>query len=446
MMDRSLILRAAGLYVPVVTAAMVWYWRRPGRSGRAGVLLAALWNFEVLTGLTLLAARFGWWSFHASGGMFLGAPVDLLLGWAVLWGVVAPLAFPNLPVVLVALIFLSVDLGLMPRLMPVVQLGDRWLVGEAVAIAFSLVPSLWLARWTRDARHLYVRAGMQALVFSGLTVGLLPVVILVNTDGDWRHSLGRPFWLNAGLLQMLGLIGILGLSAVQEFAVRGRGTPLPYDPPRKLVTSGAYSYVANPMQLSAMLLMAGWGWFLGSWWVAAAGVMAHIYSAGLAAWDEKDDVSERFGAAWDHYRGSVRTWIPRWRPWHPSMADPQAPLAKLYVAETCGPCSEVKRWFEARRPTGLEIVAAENYPGPDLMRVTYVSGNGDSEQGLAALARGLEHIHFGWAMLSFVVRLPGVCQILQLLADASGAGPRRVRPASEVGAPETCANAGVRQA
>ena len=48
---------------------------------------------------------------------------------------------------------------------------------------------------------------------------------------------------------------MLGLSAVQEFVTRGRGTPIPFDPPRHIVTTGVYAYVANPMQLSAVLFL-----------------------------------------------------------------------------------------------------------------------------------------------------------------------------------------------
>jgi len=119
--------------------------------------------------------------------------------------------------------------------------------------------------------------------------------------------------------------------------------------------------------------------------VAAAGVMAHIYSAGLAAWDEKGDVERRFGSEWRGYRAQVRAWIPRWRPWHLSLVDGEAPCAKLYVSETCGPCSEVKRWFESHGAIGLEVVAAEEYPGGELMRVTYrASVETKPETGVAA--------------------------------------------------------------
>jgi hypothetical protein len=88
----------------------------------------------------------------------------------------------------------------------------------------------------------------------------------------------------------------------------------------------------------------------------------------------------------------------------------------------CGPCSELARWFAASGAVSLEIVPAELHPGRDLRRLTYelVDDPASVEEGVGALARAVEHIHFGWAMIAFFARLPGVRQTLQLLADVSG--------------------------
>jgi hypothetical protein len=83
---------------------------------------------------------------------------------------------------------------------------------------------------------------------------------------------------------------------------------------------------------------SGWEWSLSvlgllmrNWWLAAAGVMAHVYSVGLAGWDEEADLRGRFGAAW-LYRTAVGRWIPLRRPWHPPNARPP----RLFVSESCG--------------------------------------------------------------------------------------------------------------
>jgi len=262
-------------------------------------------------------------------------------------------------------------------------------------------------------------------------------VILEQRGGSWSPLVTRSGWITGILLQLLLLAALPGLAAVQEFAVRGGGTPVPFDPPKRLVTTGPYAYVRNPMQLSAALVMLGWGAILGSWWVAGAGLMAVVYGAGFAAGDESGDLDRRFGGASRGYTAAVRSWIPRWTPLDRpavSRADPLGAAASerrgiptLYVAEGCGPCSQVRTWFEAHHTIGLEIVAAEHHPSRSLTRITYDPGDGSTESvGVAALSRAVEHLNLAWALVGMFVRLPGVCWLLQLVTDASGGGPKRV--------------------
>jgi hypothetical protein len=218
------------------------------------------------------------------------------------------------------------------------------------------------------------------------------------------------------------------VAAVHEFATRGGGTPLPYDPPARLVRSGPYAYVANPMQLSAALVLAAWGALTGHPWVIAVGAMSAVYSAGIAGWDEGEDMRRRFGEPWAAYRRGVRAWLPRWRPWHPSL-DGERPDV-LYVSAECGRCSELGRMIEAMRPVGLVVVPAEEHPSRDLTRITYAPADGGAEEdGVAAFARALEHVNLACAMLGMALRLPIIRPLLQLIVDASGGGPVRVRRA-----------------
>ena len=110
-----------------------------------------------------------------------------------------------------------------------------------------------------------------------------------------------------------------------------------------------YCYLANPMQLSCAMVMLAAAALLCNGWMLLAAMVSVVYSAGIANWDEKQDLIRRFGDDWRRYRQAVRNWVPRWRPHHSG-----AP-ATLYIARTCGACSEVRLWLEVRRPIGLEI-------------------------------------------------------------------------------------------
>ncbi len=264
--------------------------------------------------------------------------------------------------------------------------------------------------WRRDD----VRATVHFVYFFGLTFAVLPALLShllgergwISPDRSWRSTLG------------LQLAAVLGLSAVQEFVFRGRGTQCPYDPPRHLVVSGPYAYVANPMQLCKVVCLFFWGFFLGSGWVVLGSVVYLIFTTLWTASREDHRLESRFGEPFRRYRRSVRRWWPRWRP-HAAVS------GRLYVAEGCGPCRGVGSWIKEREPVGLEIRAAESHPSRVLTRVTYESGGLESE-GLAAVARALEHLNLGWAFLGWTLRLPGVCRLGQLIVDAVGGGPRSV--------------------
>jgi protein-S-isoprenylcysteine O-methyltransferase Ste14 len=423
-MGRVAAVRFMGLYVPVIAAFLLVFLRPNRKRIFPAALLGFVWTLPSLLAVQLLNLHFGWWRFNALGGLFRGMPVDLYLGWAVLWGILPILSFDETGIAWISAAFFGIDLILMPACSPVVALGHRWLIGEFVALGLVLVPAQLFARWTINDTHVKARAVLHILAAGGVFLFLIPeVVFAVRPGHKWDALLFEPAWLRSLELQAIALLGVAGVSAVQEFVQRGNGTPIPYDPPKQLVVSGLYRYISNPMQLSCALVMTAWGCVLRNPWVAAAGIMSFLYSLGLAAWDEGEDMRVRFGKPWEEYRNNVKAWRPRLTPWHA----PDRPLARLYVAETCGPCSEVRRWFESHGAVLLHVVAAEDHPTRDLQRITYDPMDGtDVDEGVDAFARGLEHINLGWAFAGACLRLPGIKHLVQILLDGSGLGPRSI--------------------
>lgn len=458
------LLRAVALFWPLLLGLLLWIWRQPQPRLVIGILLAALWNGVTLLGLHLLAQHFGWWRFAAEGGLFLGIPLDLYFGWVALWSIVPalifaplsynrgdtdgstgpqsmgqsfpPLAFyrrqlvqQSLNLALLLLLMLGIDLVTMPHLAPVLELGQYWGMGEGLGILGCLLPAQLLAFWTARNDHLLVRSGMLILLFGAIFLLCLPTIIFAWTADSWYTLWQRPLWVTSIWVQLFMIPSIVGVSAVGEFAQRGKGTPLPFDPPTRLVSSGIYAYIANPMQLAMVLLLFGLSLLLQSRWLALAAAVALIYSIGLAYWSERGDLETRFGRDWGRYRQAVANWWPRWRPWHPSLLGRDAlPADQLYLAMSCEPCSELAIWFAKQEPVGLELHPAETFPGVLPTRITYRHGaDGTVESGVAAFARGLEHLHLGWALVGMTLRLPLLCQFAQLLADAVGATPRQLQ-------------------
>jgi protein-S-isoprenylcysteine O-methyltransferase Ste14 len=413
--------RAAAVYVPLATAiiARLLHGRQPRQF--AACLVSVLWTLPSLLLLQRLNEYAGWWSFAAGSEVeFRGMPLELFIGWIILWGVVPQLALSRLRIIWCAVVMVALDCIVMPVCSSAIYLKAHWLVGEAAAIGVVLIPALFMGRWTYENTHLRRRAGLQIATSGMLFLFLVPEIIFALRPGTgWGPLFGLSSWARQINLQMILLLAIPGVSAVMEFAERGFGTPIPYDPPQQLVTSGIYRYFANPMQLSCTLVMAAWAGVLRSGWMLLAAGLSLVYSAGIAAWDEDEDLARRFGSAWRDYRSAVKNWRPRWRPYH------NGPPALIYIARSCGPCSEVRTWLEARSPLGLQIVEAETLPAGSIQRMRYDAGYGNGTvDGVRAMGRALEHLHLGWALCGAALRLPCVWQLVQLFMDAAGLGPR----------------------
>jgi protein-S-isoprenylcysteine O-methyltransferase Ste14 len=414
--------RAAAIYLPLA-AAVLGAWLRQRRSRQfAACLLSMLWTLPTLLMLQRINASAKWWIFPPSAASFRDMPLELFLGWSLLWGLLPELLFPDLPLAASVAVMVAIDCLLMPLCTASVQLGPHWLVGEIIGVGLVLLPALCLARWTRQNIHLALRAALQLTLSALLFLYLLPeICFALRSTAGWAPLLSIPGWPRQLALQVVLLLALPGIAAVVEFAQSGQGTPIPYDPPIRLVTSGIYRYCANPMQVSCALVMLVWAGLLRNGWLLLAPLVAIIYCAGIAEWDEVQDLQRRFGQGWQDYRSQVRNWIPRWRPYH------AGPCAILYLGRTCLPCSQVRSWLEARKPLGLRIVDAEALPAGSIRRMRYETAAG-AVDGIRAMGRALEHLHLGWALAGAAMRLPGIWQFIQLTMDASGLGPRLLQP------------------
>jgi protein-S-isoprenylcysteine O-methyltransferase Ste14 len=114
------------------------------------------------------------------------------------------------------------------------------------------------------------------------------------------------------------LIGaVIGVPCVWQFAWQGLGTPAPFDPPRRLVVSGPYRFVRNPMYLGMGIAMLGEALVFPRAThivlleLAAVALLASIF---IALYEEPA-LRQMFGADYEAYCRNVRRWIPRLTPW-----------------------------------------------------------------------------------------------------------------------------------
>jgi len=103
----------------------------------------------------------------------------------------------------------------------------------------------------------------------------------------------------------------LGLTSGLTIAGRGAGTPLPFVATNRLVTTGPYSYLRNPMVVAGLgqgLAVALW---FGSWAVLAYVLVGGIIWEYLVRPAEERDLRDAFGDEFETYCQHVRCWIPR---------------------------------------------------------------------------------------------------------------------------------------
>ena len=164
-----------------------------------------------------------------------------------------------------------------------------------------------------------------------LSVAILPFVVTVVIPlwiarGERTTlSLGStPLQLAAQALGVASLalgLWLFGYSLL-HFASRGRGTLAPWDPPRRLVVTGPYRYVRNPMISGVVFILFAESLLLLSTAHAlwAAGFLAGNFV--LIPLIEEPQLEARFGESYLEYKRHVGRLIPRFRPWNaPTLPD-----------------------------------------------------------------------------------------------------------------------------
>lgn len=152
-----------------------------------------------------------------------------------------------------------------------------------------------------------------ASLFTALLLVFVPVRILERSGITTPDSFG--------VIQVIGIVlAVMGagiaFSCVLTFALFGRGTPAPFDPPRRLVLRGPYGIVRNPMYLGAGLALIGAALFYSSTGLLTYACLFLLSAHLLVIFYEEPTLRRTFGAEYEEYVRRVRRWLPR-VPIHP---------------------------------------------------------------------------------------------------------------------------------
>lgn len=143
---------------------------------------------------------------------------------------------------------------------------------------------------------------------------IIPVILWFAERGPGEKWKSWPLLIAIppGIVGVTLLVWTIGL-----FMRIGRGTLAPWNPPRKLVTTGPYAYTRNPMLSGVFMILLAEA--IGGQSVAIACwfgifVMSNVIHFMLS---EEPGLRRRFGSEYEEYYRNVPRFLPRLTPWRP---------------------------------------------------------------------------------------------------------------------------------
>jgi protein-S-isoprenylcysteine O-methyltransferase Ste14 len=145
-----------------------------------------------------------------------------------------------------------------------------------------------------------------------------PAILLVLLPWWVTHfhiPAAEPPWqklLGAGLI-FAGLTPLF--DSIRRFIYVGRGTLLPDLPTERLVVSGLYRYVRNPMYGGVLLVLAGEAALFGSRDLAICVAVVWLGFHLFVRFYEEPALARNHPQDFPEYKRHVPRWLPRWTPY-----------------------------------------------------------------------------------------------------------------------------------
>lgn len=129
----------------------------------------------------------------------------------------------------------------------------------------------------------------------------------LNEAWAWPRWEGPMVEATGVALLAAGLAAVVGCALVLVRA--GGGTPVPTDPPERLVAAGPFARSRNPIYLAYLLILLGEALL---WGDAALLLYAALVAAATHLWVvlvEEPGLRRRFGEEFERYAGRVPRWL-----------------------------------------------------------------------------------------------------------------------------------------
>lgn len=142
----------------------------------------------------------------------------------------------------------------------------------------------------------------------GVVAGLIPYLLT-----GWRGASPLPLRVFGAALVALGLA--LLLECFGRFALVGRGTPAPIAPTDRLVVSGPYRRVRNPMYVALVAMILGQAAFFADLRLLGYAALVWLACHLFVLTYEEPTLKRSFPGDYPAFFAAVPRWIPRLVPW-----------------------------------------------------------------------------------------------------------------------------------
>ncbi|WP_445665174.1 methyltransferase family protein [Fodinibius sp. AD559] len=120
-------------------------------------------------------------------------------------------------------------------------------------------------------------------------------------------TFGKILWVSFIFLGIGGIFGLVGLIQFYKYS-----TSIDPHKPNKasnLVTSGIYSISRNPMYVGLLMILIGYGFYLGNMLTFVVIPLFLIYINRFQIAPEERVMDEKFGEKYQKYKSEVRRWL-----------------------------------------------------------------------------------------------------------------------------------------
>jgi protein-S-isoprenylcysteine O-methyltransferase Ste14 len=171
----------------------------------------------------------------------------------------------------------------------------------------------------RSIRPFAWRGIAYLIVFLPVALGCIPWAFFAawerfGPDGSGVVRFG-PFWM--GICSALGVtVFAIGFTAYLYCSIwlmyYGRGPHVEFDPPTRLVVSGPYRWVRNPVAAAVIVMIVGEAIYFRSPGIVVLSVLLAPLAHYQVKRVEEPRLRLRFGDEYVGYCHAVPRWIPRW--------------------------------------------------------------------------------------------------------------------------------------